>query len=173
MIVKEDKIYITKQISSITCTYTEQNILTKLLMQFCFGSQTTSTTLRGLLKEVNNYANSNTYPMPLKTAIKLNDLITVFLANCSYEDNYALLFWCLNKKYMEYLGNEDLTESKNYEEDFGKILNHKLENPKDTNLNNDLLEELETLLINFSLKFNFSNNISNYKISETIHQYFK
>ncbi len=156
MISISNKLFITKEVSSITVAYVKKIVFRKLLMAFCFESQSNNGTITDLFKSINFYGFSMTYEIELT----LFEFLWRFKKNLEKDELTALYFWVLNQKYMCYLedfefDNDTYTE-KEFDKEFGRSLAYKIYEPNDSDLEHETFEELKLHLCDFASEFDLS-----------------
>jgi len=156
LITIDDKLFITKEVNSIMVAYTKKVVFRKLLMTFCFESQSNNGTITDLFTSINFYG----FSMPFEIELGLSKFLLSFKKNLEKEELTALYFWVLNQKHMSYLENfecdDDTYCEKEFDREFGRTLVYKIYAPNASDLEHDTLEELKLLLCNFSSEFDLS-----------------
>jgi len=156
LITINDKLFITKEINSITVAYVKKLLLRKLLMAFCFESQSNNGTITELFKSLNFYG----FDMPYEIELTLLAFLRLFKKNLKKDELTALYFWVLNQKYTfyfeDFLGNCENYSEEKFDEEFGRSLAYKIYEPNASGLEKDIIEELKLLLCNFASEFDLS-----------------
>lgn len=133
MISISDKLFITKEVSSITVACFKKVVLRKLLMAFCFISQSNTGTITDLFISINYYC----FNLPYEIKFALTGFLCRFKKNLGKDELTALYFWVLNQKYMCYLEEfayDDTHSEKELNREFGRSLDYKIYQPKDCGL---------------------------------------
>lgn len=156
MITLNDKLFITKEVNSIMVAYSKKVVLRKLLMAFCFESQSNNGIITDLFKSINFYGLS----VPYEIEQDLSEFLLRFKKSLEQVELTALYFWVLNKKYMRYLegfdSEYDTFSVKEFDREFGRSLAYKIYEPKDSGLGHETIEELKLLLCDFASEFDLS-----------------
>lgn len=156
MISINDKLFITKEVNSIMVAYAKKVVLRKLILEFCFESQSNTETISDLLESVNFYG----FDIPYEIEIGLSEFLQRFTKNLEKDELTALYFWVLNQKYLHYLENfecdDDTYSEKEFDREFGRTLAYKIYKPNDSDLKHETIEELKLLLCNFASELDLS-----------------
>ncbi|MAN26301.1 MULTISPECIES: hypothetical protein [Mesonia] len=160
MISIDEKLFITADINRVLVKYAEVVLIKQLLNLFAYNKGKKNSEL---FKEVNYF---NGAVLPFEYEEILNNFISNFIDNLSNENLSALHYWTLNRLYLKY--DEEITDTTETDLDvinskFGHELAFKLYEPMETNLHDDLKEELKNLLINFASEFDLSKIDIDYK----------
>lgn len=178
MITINDKLYITKEVNSIVVRYAKTVVIRKLLLEFSFGKNSKNKNITDLLESV-NYCNGI---LDIFVEEEMGKIIYPFVKRLDKNDTTSLHFWTLNKLYLKYFQEIDDNDDNgvfieqsddDFDSKFGRKLAHKLYEPKFTELDNDLIQELKNLLTNFASEFDLSviNKQTKKEILETIDNY--
>lgn len=160
MITIKEKLYVTQEVNNIVCDYAKQIVLSELLMQFAFGCSEPKEEVTNLIERVSYY---NGDLPPEDCQLELIELVQDFLKSLNKEKLTALHFWVLNQNIERYI-NEGLIDE--YEDDdsigdyyqkLGLVLTYKLDKPEENGLNDELIDALMQLLINFAAEFDLSS----------------
>lgn len=156
MITINDKLFITKEVNSITVAYAKKIVFHELLIAFCFEHQSNNRTVTDLFKSINFYG----FSMPYEIELDLSEFLQRFMKNLEKEELTALYFWVLNQKYMCYLEDfecdDDTYSEKEFNWRFGRNLAYKIYKPTDSDLEHETIEELKLLLSDFASEFDLS-----------------
>lgn len=174
MITIDEKLYITKEVNNIVVSFAKKVVLKKLLLEFSFTSENENREVTDLIKTVGYY---NGDLPDTEVQLELIDLINSFLKELTKEELTSLHFWVINEKYMKYLDETEVEENYAHEDfdfKFGRELAHRLYDPENTELEDDLDEALKYLFINFASEFDFSliDKQTTEDILETINSYY-
>lgn len=156
MITIDNKLYITEDVNKVVVSFAKQVVLRKLLIQFSFTLKNDKKRVSELITAINFY-NGDIPDYEQQEELLL--LIIGFIKECKKEERTSLYFWMLNEKYLAYLDNyndeeEDSLETFRFK--FGRELAYKLYEPETSELEQELIKELQNVLISFASEFDFS-----------------
>ncbi len=178
MITIDEKLYITKEVNNIIISYSKSVVIRKLLLTFSFEEGSNNKTISPLLENA-NFCNGDLNP---DIEFELFEFIHPFLKELNKNDTTALYFWTINNLYLNYLEVLEHTDDENFHENdsdkvfyfkFGRALAHKIYDPESTALDDELYEELKTLLISYASEFDLSliDKYTKYDVLEMIERY--
>lgn len=147
--------FITEEVSSVTVAYVKKVVFRKLLMAFCFESQSNNGTITDLFQSMNFYG----FSMPYEIGLTLSGFLCRFKKNLEKDEITALYFWALNQKYISYLEDFEYDETrskKEFDREFGRSLAYKIYEPNGSGLEHETYGELKLFLYDFASEFDLS-----------------
>lgn len=157
MITVDDQLLVTDEMNAIVLDYTHKIVLKKLLMAFSFESIGNTEVVTDLIQSVNYYGMDT---KPPEIELELSAYVWDFFTALKKGERTALYFWVLNQKYLFYLDefecNDDTLNLSEFDRKFGRELAYKIYEPNDSNLIQDIIQELKNYVINFATEFDLS-----------------
>jgi len=150
MITVDEKLIVTKQINEVLCRYAKRNLIKEFLFSFSFpncSKENSNLKVKNInpTLETINYYQGDIYPDTLE---EVENYINAFLNELDENDLTALQFLTLNENYLNHIDefeNEDNTKytKEEFEEKLGRYFAHKLYEPKENGLNEEVQEMLQ------------------------------
>lgn len=150
MITVDEKLIVTKQINEVLCRHAKRILLKEFLFSFSFpncskvNSKLKPKNINPLLETI-YYYQGEIYPDTLE---EVERYINAFLSELDENNLTALQFFTLNENYLNHINefeNEDdsIYTKEEFEEKLGRYFAHKLYEPNESGLNEEVQEMLQ------------------------------
>lgn len=180
MISIDHKLFVTKDISKALVKYAKSTLIKRLLLNFAFDDYQefkNPKSVSELLVETSYNLGHNTEEIVLAH----HKLISDFLSELDKADHTALYFWLLDRNYFRYQDEFEETDFPldkdisfdEFLEKYGREIAYRLYDPEGSQLDEQLFEELKSVLICFADELDLSviNKQTKHDIYDILNRY--